>query len=114
MLQSPAAEARNPGIEQTQNLGINVVYTICSAFSRPVEFFLRLQFGTRYFSLTTVFFSTMLMIITAGDVRGHGRSSASASVHPFTKPPIGLFSIGSLSKLCLHSVVHPWPAALDV
>ena len=106
MLQSPAAEARNPGIEQAQNIGINVVYTICSAFSRPVELFLRLQFGTRYFSLTTVFLSTMLMIILPV------MSVVTEEVQqilPFThhRAPIGLFGIGSMSKLYfLLSFIH--------
>jgi hypothetical protein len=106
MLQSPEAEARNPGLGQVQNIAVNVVDAVCSTVSRPIELILRPWHGTRYFSLPIVFLSTTLMIflpvlsVVTEEVQ---------QVLPFTHyhAPIGLFGIGSLSKLYfLLSFIH--------
>ena len=106
MLQSPAAEARNPNLEQVQNIAVNVVDAVCSVVSRPIELILRPLHGTRYFALPIVFLSTMLMIFMPAF------SAVTQEIQqmlPFThyRVPIGLFGIGSLSKLYfLLSFIH--------
>jgi hypothetical protein len=96
-MQQPQSEpAMN--FDQLQQLAMNVVEGICSIVSMPVEIILRPQYGTRYFPVPVVFFSAMLMIFLPL------LSSAATGVVnmiPFThaQMPIGMFSIGSLSKL---------------
>jgi hypothetical protein len=106
MLQSPAAESRNPGIDQVQNIGVKVVHLVCSIFSILPEMILRPFYGTRYFPTPVVFLSTMLMILMPAF------SAVTEDVQqilPFThyRAPIGLFGIGSLSKLYfILSFIH--------
>lgn len=91
---------------QMQNIGMNIVETFCSVLSMPVEIILRPWYGTRYFPVPVIFFSAFLMLLlpTFSAV-----ATAATSMIPFVRfqPPMGLFDIGSLSKLYfLLAVVH--------
>jgi hypothetical protein len=86
-------------INQLQNMAMNIVETVCSIFTMPIDIILRPQYGTRYFSVPVIFFSALLMLLLPVF-----SSAADSFVHmiPFTgaaPPPLGLFGIGSLSSL---------------
>jgi hypothetical protein len=55
-------EPGNSNLDQCENVAVNVVDAICSAASRPIEPVLRPWHGTRYFPVSVVFLSTMLML----------------------------------------------------
>jgi hypothetical protein len=91
-------EPGNTNLDQFENVAVNVVDAICSAVSRPIELVLRPWHGTRYFPVSVVFLSTMLMLFLPAF------SAVTEGVEqmlPFThyRAPVGLFGIGSLSKL---------------
>jgi hypothetical protein len=93
-------------IDQLQNVAMNVVEGVCSIIARPIELILRPWHGTRYFPVPVVFFSTMLMVflpLLSAVATGLTQLIPGAGV----RPPVGLFGIGSLSKLYfLLSFIH--------
>jgi hypothetical protein len=85
-------------IDQLQNLAINAVEGVCGIACRPVEMILRPWHGTRYFPVPVIFLSTMLMIFLP---LMSAMATGITQMLPFAgfQPPIGLFGIGSFSKL---------------
>jgi hypothetical protein len=85
-------------VEQWENLALNVIEFLTSVVCMPVEIILRPWYGSRYFSVAVIFFSAVMMIL----LPAFGAfASGVATVLPLAHRPviIGLFSIGSLSKL---------------
>lgn len=106
MLNGPPNESGNTNIDQFQNVAVNVVDAICSAMSMPLVIVLRPQFGTRFFPIPIFFLSAMLMLFLPAF---SAITEEVQQILPFThfRPPIGLFGIGSLSKVYfLLSFVH--------
>src|SRR5450755_2858927 len=104
-------------MEHLQNSSINLVETLCSIISMPVEMLIRPQYGTRYFSVPVTFFSGALMLLLPA------LSLTWASVMqmiPFGRyaPPPGMFDFGSLTKLyfllCLVHGYRLWQRMLHM
>jgi hypothetical protein len=106
MLRQQAGESGSVNIEQLQNVALNVMDGVCSIVTRPLDLILRPQFGTRYFSPPAVFFSTILMVVLpalSAVTHGIEQMIPGHGLHP----PVGLFGLGSLSKLYfLLSFIH--------
>lgn len=93
-------------VQQLQDTAINVVYFICSVISMPVDQILRPKYGSRYFPVPVVFFSALMMILLPAF---SAIATGAVSMIPFVRVPVplGLFDIGSLSKLYfLLSFIH--------
>jgi len=86
------------GIEYYHNVAINVTETVCGIGAMPLEMLLRPWHGTRYFSVPVRFCATAMMISLPAIV---AMTSNIERMLPFIAyhPPVGLFSIGSLSQL---------------
>ncbi len=97
---------------QMQDTAMNLVETVCSALCRPAEMIIRPWHGTRYFPVHVVFLSTIMMIgLPVFSMFANGVGSMLPFAH--VQPPLGLFGIGSLSKLyfllgTVHGVRHYW------
>jgi len=77
-----------------EDVAMNVVETVCSIVSMPVEVILRPFYGTRHFPVVVTFFSAVMMLLLPV-------FSSMTSMIPFVRMPgpIGMYSIGSLAKL---------------
>jgi hypothetical protein len=85
---------------------MNLVENFCSVICRPVELILRPWHGTRYFPVPVIFLSTALMLFLP---LFSAVTSGLFSIVPFMRvpQPVGVFGIGSLSKLYfLLTFVH--------
>lgn len=85
---------------------MNVVYNVCSIVTMPVEMVLRPQYGSRYFSPVTQFFTAVMMIVLP--VLGAMWEGFSQMI-PFVRfnASMGLFGMGTFSKLFfLGAFVH--------
>jgi len=106
MNNNPSGQSGALDISQLQDTAINVVDALCGILCRPVELVLRPWHGTRYFKPPIIFFSTLLMILLPVF---SAVATAAVSMIPFShvRPPMGLFSIGSLAQLYfLLSIIH--------
>ncbi len=86
-------------INQLQSMAMSVIDLFCSIFTMPIEIILRPQYGTRYFQVPTIFFSSMLMLILP---LFSSAATGLVNMIPFHRAapgPVGLFGIGSLSSL---------------
>lgn len=93
-------------IDQLQNMAMNVVENVCSVVCMPVEVILRPQYGTRYFPVPVIFFSALMMIMMP---LFSAVAIGLTRMIPFVRVqlPMGMFDIGSLSKLYfILAVVH--------
>jgi hypothetical protein len=92
-------------IDQLENIALNLVGSICSIGSRPIDMILRPFSGSRYYSTSTVFFSTALMMALPA---GAALASGIAHMIPGAQSaPPALFDIVSFSKLYfLLSLIH--------
>jgi hypothetical protein len=94
---TPSQGQPSPDISHYQDLMMNVVYNVCSIVTMPVEMALRPQYGTRYFSPVTQFFTSVMMMLLP--VFSAMADSFSRFL-PFGFHGLnGIFGIGSLSKL---------------
>jgi len=98
MLPSQSNQSGAMNLTHLNNTAINIVEAFCSVVAMPIELAIRPAFGTRFFELPVVFFSSVLMIaiplISA-------IFTAFISMIPFTHPSrtVGMFGIDALSKL---------------
>jgi hypothetical protein len=85
-------------VEHLQNSAINGVEFITSVIAMPVEMMLRPWYGTRYFSVPEVFFSSLLMI--SMPLIGMAATSVQQMI-PFSHvtPPHGMFGFADFAKL---------------
>ena len=93
-------------INDFHETSLNVCENFCAVFCRPLELILRPRHGTQYFQLPVIFFASALMLLMP---LFSAVTSGLFSLVPFMRvpPPMGLFGIGSLSKLYfLLSAVH--------
>ncbi len=105
MEHSPNAQG-SMSLDQLENTALNVVDALCSTISMPVELILRPWHGTRYFPVAVRFFSAVMMILLPAIA---ALMDMALHIVPFARvaPSIGLFGIGSLSKLYfLLSLIH--------
>jgi len=106
MQPQPQAPPSPMNLEQMHETARNIVHNLCSIVSMPVEMILRPQYGTRYFPITVVFFSAMLMMLLP---LLSATATGIVNMIPFSHAsmPVGLFSIGSLSSLYFFlSILH--------
>jgi len=93
-------------LNQLPDLAMNVVEAVCGMLTRPIDMILRPRHATRYFSPLVIFGSTFLMIFLP-IFWGVGRVVVSMVPFLHVPPPMGLFSLGSLSKCYfLLSLAH--------
>lgn len=106
MFPSQARQSNVMGIQQLNNVAMNVVEFGCAIVVRPAELILRPWHGTRYFSPPVIFGSTMMMAILpiiAVLTAGVSQLIPGAQGHA----PVGLFGILELAKLYfVLSLVH--------
>ena len=86
---------------------MNLVYNVCSIVTMPVEMALRPQYGSRYFPPVITFFSAAMMIVLPVFSRAGGGLLPHDSLRPLSGA-VGLFGIGTLSKLYLPGQHRPW------
>lgn len=108
MFGNPAGGSGALNFQQIEETALNTVELGCATISRPVELILRPWHGTRYFSVSVIFLSSLMMILLPVF---SVLISGFESMIPFARVPrpIGLFGIDSLSKLYflltfIHSV----------
>jgi hypothetical protein len=93
-------------INDMQDAAMNLVETICSVICMPIEILLRPQYGTRYFPVPVLFFSSLLMILLPAFA---AMSDTASRMLPFGHAPAapqGMFDIASLSKLFFVSAFY--------
>ena len=102
----PGQQGGQMNIEQMQETAMNVSYNLSSIVTMPVEIWLRLFFGSTYFSALILPFSLGMMLAASAF------SSVAGTVGqmiPFVHlhGPVGIFGIGDMTLLfLLSSVVH--------
>jgi hypothetical protein len=107
MMSTQDQPQQSPGnIAQLQDTMMNVVYNVCTIVTIPVEMALRPQYGSRYFSPISMFFTAvMMMVLPLFLSMAEGFSHMIPFVR-FQGTP-GMFGIGTLSRLYfLGSFVH--------
>jgi hypothetical protein len=90
-------------IEETM---MNIVHTVASFFTYPVEIGLRPQYGTTYFSAPIMFISLIMMVLAS---TFFGIATAMTQMIPFVRiaGPSGMFGLGSFTSLIfLASIAH--------
>jgi len=91
---------------QLPDLAMNMVETFCAVVYRPVEVVIRPWHGTRYFSITVIFLSNLMMLFIP--IFG-AFATAVISMIPLVHIPIpvGMFSMASFARLYfLLSIIH--------
>jgi hypothetical protein len=102
----PGQQGGQMNIEQMQETAMNVAYNLSSIVTMPVEIWLRLWFGSTYFSALILPFSAAMMMLASAF------SSIAGSVGqmiPFVhlRGPAGIFGIGDMTRLFfLATFVH--------
>jgi hypothetical protein len=98
MLNSQTNQSGALNLTHLQNTAANIVANGCSVIAMPLEFLLRPQFGTRYFTVPEFALTSLLMIALPV---GSAVVTGLMQLIPFSHPPapVGLFDIGSLAKL---------------
>jgi hypothetical protein len=102
----PGQQSGELNINQIEETAMNIVYNVASIVTLPVECFLRVHFGTRYFAAPIAFMSAMMLIIASAFV---GVATSAAQMIPFAhvQGPVGLYGLGSFTGLFfLASFIH--------
>ena len=107
MMPTENPSQQSPGnIHQLQNTMMNVVYNVCTIVTIPVEMALRPQYGSRYFSPISMFFTAVMMMVLPLFLSMAEGFSHMLPFGRFQGSP-GMFGIGALSRLYfLGSFIH--------
>jgi len=111
------SESGAMNMEHLQNSSINLVETICSIVSMPVEMLIRPQYGTRYFSVPVTFCSSVLMLLLPALAM---MGASIMQMIPFGRyvPPPGMFDFAAMTKLyfllCLIHGFRLWQRMLHM
>jgi len=93
-------------VEHLQNNALELVYTLCSIVSQPVEILLRPWYGTRFFAVPVTFFSSAMMLLLPAIIMLF--SNFMHMIPLLNVPPVvGMFGLADFAKVYfLASTIH--------